>query len=284
MYELDNYTKIINEAYEKYENGKITLEQKNSIISNIKIEKIKHKIDKLNKKIEKYRETAEKNNKEMKDKCKDVSPKMADKISGVYLNKALELELIQAVQHNRFNIIRNGFSNITNENKHDVIKKENNEYKEQEDKIKNIKKNYPNKHIEIFPFTLSEIKDKEGRVGNNGDYTYFQKTVNSRIKNEWKIVFDEAYITNVFESTPSNIHSYISHVYDQAFKWIEKELDYQLWLNNHIKSVVNIMITHKNVLYEKYSDIYRSGGYNNPSEEYKKIFSIVYKEYEKSRK
>ena len=76
----------------------------------------------------------------------------------------------------------------------------------------------------------------------------------------------------------------ISHVYDQAFKWIEKELDYQLWLNNHIKSVVNIMITHKNVLYEKYSDIYRSGGYNNPSEEYKKIFSIVYKEYEKSRK
>ena len=284
MYELDNYTKIINEAYEKYENGKITLEQKNSIISNIKIEKIKHKIDKLNKKIEKYRETAEKNNKEMKDKCKDVSPKMADKISGVYLNKALELELIQAVQHNRFNIIRNGFSNITNENKHDVIKKENNEYKEQEDKIKNIKKNYSNKHLEIFPFTLSEIKDNEGRVGNNGDYTYFQKTVNSRIKNEWKIVFDEDHITNVFESTPSNIHSYISHVYDQAFQWIEKELDYQLWLNNHIKSVVNIMITHKNVLYEKYPDIYRNRGYNNPSEEYKKIFSIVYKEYEKSRK
>ena len=220
----------------------------------------------------------------MKDKCKDVSLKIADKICGVYLNKALELELIQAVQHNRFNIIRNGFSNITNENKHDVIKKENNEYKEQEDKIKNIKKNYSNKHLEIFPFTLSEIKDNEGRVGNNGDYTYFQKTVNSRIKNEWKIVFDEAYITNVFESTPSNIHSYISHVYDQAFQWIEKELDYHLWLNNHIKSVVNIMITHKNVLYEKYSDIYRSGGYNNPSEEYKKIFSIVYKEYEKSRK
>ena len=284
MYGLDNYTKIINEAYEKYENGEITLEQKNSIISNIKIEKIKHKIDKLNKKIEKNREITEKNNKEMKDKCKDVSLKIADKICGVYLNKALELELIQAVQHNRFNIIRNGFSNITNENKHDVIKKENNEYKEQEDKIKNIKKNYSNKHLEIFPFTLSEIKDNEGRVGNNGDYTYFQKTVNSRIKNEWKIVFDEDHITNVFESTPSNIHSYISHVYDQAFQWIEKELDYQLWLNNHIKSVVNIMITHKNVLYEKYSDIYRSGGYNNPSEEYKKIFSIVYKEYEKSRK
>ena len=284
MYDLNNYTKIINEVYEKYENGEITLEQKNSIISNIKIEKIKHKIDKLNKKIEKNREITEKNNKEMKDKCKDVSLKIADKICGVYLNKALELELIQAVQHNRFNIIRNGFSNITNENKHDVIKKENNEYKEQEDKIKNIKKNYSNKHLEIFPFTLSEIKDNEGRVGNNGDYTYFQKTVNSRIKNEWKIVFDEDHITNVFESTPSNIHSYISHVYDQAFKWIEKELDYQLWLNNHIKSVVNIMITHKNVLYEKYSDIYRSGGYNNPSEEYKKIFSIVYKEYEKSRK
>ena len=284
MYDLNNYTKIINEVYEKYENGEITLEQKNSIISNIKIEKIKHKIDKLNKKIEKNREITEKNNKEMKDKCKDVSLKIADKICGVYLNKALELELIQAVQHNRFNIIRNGFSNITNENKHDVIKKENNEYKEQEDKIKNIKKNYSNKHLEIFPFTLSEIKDNEGRVGNNGDYTYFQKTVNSRIKNEWKIVFDEAYITNVFESTPSNIHSYISHVYDQAFQWIEKELDYHLWLNNHIKSVVNIMITHKNVLYEKYSDIYRSGGYNNPSEEYKKIFSIVYKEYEKSRK
>lgn len=284
MYELNNYTKIINEAYEKYENGEITLEQKNSIISNIKIEKIKHKIDKLNKKIEKNREITEKNNKEMKDKCKDVSLKIADKICGVYLNKALELELIQAVQHNRFNIIRNGFSNITNENKHDVIKKENNEYKEQEDKIKNIKKNYSNKHLEIFPFTLSEIKDNEGRVGNNGDYTYFQKTVNSRIKNEWKIVFDEDHITNVFESTPSNIHSYISHVYDQAFQWIEKELDYQLWLNNHIKSVVNIMITHKNVLYEKYPDIYRNRGYNNPSEEYKKIFSIVYKEYEKSRK
>lgn len=284
MYGLDNYTKIINEAYEKYENGEITLEQKNSIISNIKIEKIKHKIDKLNKKIEKNREITEKNNKEMKDKCKDVSLKIADKICGVYLNKALELELIQAVQHNRFNIIRNGFSNITNENKHDVIKKENNEYKEQEDKIKNIKKNYSNKHLEIFPFTLSEIKDNEGRVGNNGDYTYFQKTVNSRIKNEWKIVFDEDHITNVFESTPSNIHSYISHVYDQAFQWIEKELDYQLWLNNHIKSVVNIMITHKNVLYEKYPDIYRNRGYNNPSEEYKKIFSIVYKEYEKSRK
>lgn len=284
MYGLDNYTKIINEAYEKYEKGEITLEQKNSIISNIKIEKIKHKIDKLNKKIEKNKEITEKNNKEMKDKCKDVSLKIADKICGVYLNKALELELIQAVQHNRFNIIRNGFSNITNENKHDVIKKENNEYKEQEDKIKNIKKNYSNKHLEIFPFTLSEIKDNEGRVGNNGDYTYFQKTVNSRIKNEWKIVFDEDHITNVFESTPSNIHSYISHVYDQAFQWIEKELDYQLWLNNHIKSVVNIMITHKNVLYEKYPDIYRNRGYNNPSEEYKKIFSIVYKEYEKSRK
>lgn len=284
MYDLNNYTKIINEAYEKYEKGEITLEQKNSIISNIKIEKIKHKIDKLNKKIAKNREITEKNNKEMKDKCKDVSLKIADKICGVYLNKALELELIQEVQHNRFNIIRNGFSNITNENKHDVIKKENNEYKEQEDKIKNIKKNYSNKHLEIFPFTLSEIKDNEGRVGNNGDYTYFQKTVNSRIKNEWKIVFDEDHITNVFESTPSNIHSYISHVYDQAFQWIEKELDYQLWLNNHIKSVVNIMITHKNVLYEKYSDIYRSLGYNNPSEEYKKIFSIVYKEYEKGRK
>ena len=36
MYELNNYTKIINEVYEKYENGEITLEQKNSIISNIK--------------------------------------------------------------------------------------------------------------------------------------------------------------------------------------------------------------------------------------------------------